>query len=307
MRSFGFLFTVLALGCSGSATGFSQRGDKLDECEHGTTEACVQPNREVGSRACKPGVEGYVWGSCEPASCTGSEQFCVTQEGEEGLAACQDGKTTSACAVVGECHPGQWSTVCPGSPCKIMGDTWAFGPCGNGGGSASTPLVLAFDGKRVSFTRAEGSFDLFGHGTPVKNSWVGAETPWLALDRNENGVVDDGRELFGSMTELPDGTLAPNGFAALAALDDNGDGWITSADDSFDKLLVWRDRDQDRRSSSNELTKARDTGLVAIALWYSVVPRCTEGDCEMERARFVYIDGGEERRGDVVDVHVAAR
>ena len=72
----------------------------------------------------------------------------------------------------------------------------------------------------------------------VDNDWVGAETPWLALDRNGNGLIDDGRELFGSMTELPDGRRAPNGFAALAALDDDGDGRITARDAAFARLLV---------------------------------------------------------------------
>jgi hypothetical protein len=273
MRSLGFVVTFLAWGCSGSASDLSARSDAVDDCRVG-----------------------------------GAEESCVLSNGDVGVAACQDGKTVSACGVVGECHPGEFSQVCPNSPCKLMGDTWAFGPCGNGGGGTTgTPLVLTFGGERVSFTHGQGAFELFDVGANVKSSWVGAETPWLALDRNDNGTIDDGRELFGSMTELPDGRRAENGFAALAALDDNGDGWITSADASFDKLLVWRDRDQDRRSSPSELTPARDAGLLAVALDYRVVPRCTEGDCEMERAEFVFAGDGEERHGEVVDVHFAAR
>jgi hypothetical protein len=274
IRTTAFAITFLALGCSGSASDLSTTSDHLDDCRVG-----------------------------------GTEESCVTKGGEVGVAACQDGKTVSECGVVGDCHPGDKSPACPTAVCKLFGDTWAFEQCGNSGSSTvGTPLVLAFDGESVSFTRAEGAFDVFGRGTSLTSSWVGANTPWLALDRNGNGTIDDGRELFGSMTELPNGTLAPNGFAALAALDDNGDGWITSADASFDKLLVWRDKNQDRRSSASELTSAQSAGLVAIALDYRVAPRCSDGDCEMERARFVYIgDGGEERRGDVIDVHFTAR
>jgi hypothetical protein len=273
IRTTAFAFTILALGCSGSASNLSAQGSQVDDCRVG-----------------------------------GTEESCVTKGGNVGVAACQDGKTASECGVVVDCHPGDQNPVCPTSTCKLMGDTWAFGECVNSGSTTGTPLVLAFDGESVAFTRPEGTFDVFGRGVSLKSSWVGANTPWLALDRDGNGSIDDGRELFGSMTELPSGTLAPNGFAALAALDENGDGWITAADSSFEKLLVWRDKDQDRRSSSSELTSARDAGLVAIALDYTVSPRCSEGDCEMERGRFVFVgDGGEERRGQVIDVHFTAR
>lgn len=67
-------------------------------------------------------------------------------------------------------------------------------------------------------------------------------------------------------------------------------------------------RQQDRRSEPGELTRASDAGLVAIELGYRVEPRCTDGDCEVERARFVYRDAlGVEREGDVIDVHLESR
>jgi len=233
----------------------------------------------------------------------------VTADGEAGVAACQGGVVTSACGVVGECHPGQVGSLC-GTACHLMGDTWAFGTCGNGAGSSGvgTPLVLAFGGEKVQFTRAEGSFDVFGSGMSVESSWVSAATPWLALDRDGNGSIDDGRELFGSMTELPSGDRAPNGFVALAALDANGDGWITAADPSFANLLLWRDRDQNRQSSPSELSSASDAGLSAISLEYRASARCEDGDCEIERARFHFRgERGAEQEGEVVDVHFAAR
>ena len=172
-------------------------------------------------------------------------------------------------------------------------------------GCTNTPLVLAFHDEPVEFTRTPGAFDLTGIAASVATDWVGSATPWLALDRNGNGAIDDGRELFGSMTELPDGQRAPNGFVALSALDDDGDGQITARDASFARLLVWRDVDQDRRSSPGEIESAAAAGLVAIRLDDTIDPRCIGGDCEVERARFVYRDAtGREHEGAVVDVHL---
>jgi hypothetical protein len=110
------------------------------------------------------------------------------------------------------------------------------------------------------------------------------------------------------MTRLPDGLRATNGFLALASLDDDGDGWITPRDEKFASLLVWRDANQDRRSSADELRSAASFGLEAIPLDYRVVPHCEDGDCEMERAHFVFRDeSGNEQTGDVIDVHLSDR
>src|SRR5262249_13248739 len=152
---------------------------------------------------------------------------------------CSGGKL-GPCGVVGNCHPGQLDFACADSPraCVLEGDAWNFASCpssGNASTGVGTPLVLAFHAERVTFTRAEGAFDVFGEGRTLESAWVGAATPWLAIDHDGNGSIDDGRELFGSMTILPAGMRASNGFVALAALDDDGDGWITEKDASFAK------------------------------------------------------------------------
>src|SRR5262245_26889770 len=63
----------------------------------------------------------------------------------------------------------------------------------------------------------------------------------LALDRNDNGVIDDGSELFGTATRKRDGTLAKNGFDALAEFDLNGDGKIDERDAVYSRLRLWID------------------------------------------------------------------
>ena len=171
----------------------------------------------------------------------------------------------------------------------------------------STPLVLVFDDEPVTFTNPEGAFDLAGRDTLVRTDWVSSQTPWLVLDRNANGAIDDGTELFGSMTRLPDGQRATNGFQALAPLDADRDGWITASDPAFARLALWRDLDQDRVSSADELSPVAEA-VSALSLSYEDVPRCSDGNCERERAELVYRDrDGNERRGSVVNVHLAER
>ena len=178
--------------------------------------------------------------------------------------------------------------------------TWVWTGC-------NTPLVLSFDGASVDFTHPSGVFDLAGRGVSVDTDWVTARTPWLVLDRNANGAVDDGSELSGSMTPLTTGARATNGFVALADLDDDADGVIFLGRLGLGHLLLWRDLNQNRVSSPNELTLARDEGLELIALANRVQPRCTATACEMQRSRFMFRDGLNEREGEVIDVYFQDR
>jgi hypothetical protein len=142
----------------------------------------------------------------------------------------------------------------------------------------------------------------------VITDWPTSTTPWLALDRNGNGRIDDGGELFGSATLLPSGDPAGNGFVALRELDSNWDGRIDARDAMWDRLLVWSDVDSDRASAIEELQSVTLRELVAIDLRYVVDRRCdARGNCEVERASFVYRSGGRELQGSVVDVHLQIR
>ena len=169
-----------------------------------------------------------------------------------------------------------------------------------------TPLVIAFDGEPIAFS--QGTTFAFAHGAPVTTDWPTASTPWLALDRDRNGTIDSGAELFGDHTPLPGARIAVNGFVALAALDDNGDGRIDATDTAFSALLLWADADADGRSSSGELRAAANT-VVSISLRYRLEPRCDErGNCEGERAQITWRDAtGVARTGAVVDVYLPRR
>lgn len=180
--------------------------------------------------------------------------------------------------------------------------------CAQNSSVASTPLVLSFDGAPVTFQSSVRAFAINGTMS-VATDWPTSRTPWLALDRNGNGAVDDGGELFGSATLLKSGERAENGFIALRELDTDRDGQLTPADAGWSKLRLWNDGDADRVSSSSELSSLGARRLVSIDLGYAVERRCDDrGNCEVERAGFRYVDeSGVEKSGVIIDVHLRHR
>jgi hypothetical protein len=93
------------------------------------------------------------------------------------------------------------------------------------------PLVINFDGTAAELTEDTHSFDLDADGRAERIAFVRNGSGFLALDMNENGVIDNGTELFGPTTG--------DGFAELARHDEDGNGWIDEADAAYDKLRVW--------------------------------------------------------------------
>ena len=92
----------------------------------------------------------------------------------------------------------------------------------------------------------------------------------MAYDKNGDGIINGGNELFGDRTLMKDGkTLASSGFAALAEYDDNKDGKIDSNDVIYALLRIWQDSDGDGIASAGELRRLVDLGIVSIGLSYS--------------------------------------
>uniref|UniRef100_UPI00142DE5BE calcium-binding protein n=1 Tax=Acinetobacter piscicola TaxID=2006115 RepID=UPI00142DE5BE len=131
------------------------------------------------------------------------------------------------------------------------------------------PLVLDLNHDGKISTTPLGTdiyFDLDGNSFAEKTSWVQATDGFVALDLNENGKIDNGKELFGTDTILPDGSKASDGFKALEQYDLNKDGLINGSDIIFQKLKIWKDTNQDGISQSNELFSLSNLGITSISL-----------------------------------------
>jgi hypothetical protein len=124
------------------------------------------------------------------------------------------------------------------------------------------PLVFDLDGDGLELTTAEDGveFDITGDGKTEQTAFVTGDDAFLSLDRNGNGTIDSGKELFG------DQHGAKNGIEELRKFDDNNDGVIDKNDAVFDQLRLFIDRNGDGASQSNELVSLHDEGISKISL-----------------------------------------
>lgn len=116
------------------------------------------------------------------------------------------------------------------------------------------PLVVNLEGDAKDITTEKYDFDIDGDGEKDKISFAGRGSGFLSLDKNGDGKINDGTELFG--------TRSGDGFSDLAAYDDDGNGWIDENDKIFMKLLVWS-KDKD---GNDELVPIAKKGIGAIYL-----------------------------------------
>lgn len=141
-----------------------------------------------------------------------------------------------------------------------------------GCGDDCSPIVFNFDDDEYHLTGANAPvwFDIMATGKLSHIGWTAADADeaFLWLDRNNNGRVDDGSELFGTATRLGNGKLATNGFEALKEFDSNHDGIIDSRDEVWPHLLLWRDLNHDGVSQPYEIEPLSKSRVVAISLDY---------------------------------------
>ncbi|WP_280806667.1 calcium-binding protein, partial [Pseudomonas batumici] len=117
------------------------------------------------------------------------------------------------------------------------------------------PLALDLNGNGIETLPANGQvlFDADGSGTKTGTGWIAPTDGFLVIDKNGNGQIDNGTELFGDAYVKSDGTKALNGFDALADLDSNHDGKIDSSDAQWSQLRIWKDTNSNGITDPGEL------------------------------------------------------
>lgn len=148
-------------------------------------------------------------------------------------------------------------------------------------GTTMSPIVIDVDHSGFSMSDAAGGvvFNMLNDGVPLAISWTaaGSTNALLVLDRNGNGTIDNGTELFGDLTPQPVSSEA-NGFLALAEYDKssnggNGNGRIDSGDAIFSQLRLWQDANHNGIAETNELRTLAAFGITGIDLNYKASKR----------------------------------
>jgi len=157
------------------------------------------------------------------------------------------------------------------------------------------PIVFSFDGRMPSLSTQTFSFDIDSDGKPDQISQLQAGSAFLALDKNSNGIIDNGSELFG--------TQSGDGFADLSKYDDDKNGWIDENDAIFDKLQIWQKTD-----TKDKLIGLGEVGIGAIFLGDTATPFSLKSETnqllgEIRKSSFVLFENG--RAGVISQIDLA--
>ena len=212
----------------------------------------------------------------------------------------------------GDCRDPEGLSYDQQYECTTYSHYWSEFSCGCAFPCENTsPILIDVAGNGFNLTDAANGvvFDINPEGKSglkERVSWTAANSDdaWLALDRNGNGTIDSGRELFGNFTEqpVPSSGEEKHGFRALAVYDKpenggNNDGVIDAGDNVFTALRLWQDTNHNGISEQNELKTLSQLGLAELDLRYKESKRTDEhGNQFKYRAKVKDIHGGQVGR-----------
>jgi hypothetical protein len=187
-------------------------------------------------------------------------------------------------AITQKCYYGAPPCPYPTNFSNNNGCQWNAYDCQWQQCSNTSPVLIDVGGNGFDLTNAASGvrFDLDVDGAAEQLSWTaaGADDAWLVLDRNGNGIIESGAELFGNHTPQPP-SATPNGFLALAEYDKaanggNDDRVIDSGDAIFSGLRLWQDINHNGVSEPGELRTLPSLGIGRLDLDYKESKRTDE-------------------------------
>jgi hypothetical protein len=168
------------------------------------------------------------------------------------------------------------------------------------------PLVLDLDGDGIETVGISATthilFDHNNDGIKTGTGWVKGDDGLLVLDRNGNGVIDNGSELFGDST-MVNGVKATDGFSALRAEDTNKNSKFDVGDTNFTTVAVWQDKNQNGISQTNELHTLSELGIKSINLASTATSGWLEGATQTATGTFTRTNG---TKGEVGNLNFAS-
>ena len=165
-----------------------------------------------------------------------------------------------------------------------------------------SPVILDLDGDGVETTglKSGAYFDHDGNGFAEQTGWVKGDDGLLVFDKNGNGIIDSGQELFGDQSLLANGSRAANGFLALAELDGYADGVIDVNDAAYADLKIWQDADGDGYAAATELKTLSELGIVSIHTGFTDSPVIdANGNAHKQVGAYEKADGSTGTATDV--------